>query len=240
MKTALSLAIGLSLVSVSFGALTAEQPSVLVFSKTAGFRHTAIEPGIEALKTLGNDNGFKVDTTEDSGQFTNANLRGYAAIVFLSTTGNVLNREQETAFESYIRAGGGFVGIHSATDTEYEWPWYGQLVGGWFNGHGEIQTAAIQPVAKFGDAKLPNPWVRRDEWYNFKHLSPHTHIILTLDTHSFAGSTHGSNHPIAWYHEFDGGHAFYTGLGHTDESFSEPAFLNHLLDGIRYAIGGRK
>ncbi len=226
-----------TIVLVMTAAAHADESTILVFSKTAGFRHTSIEPAIRAITTLGRSNGFRVHATEDSNAFDQQNLQRFDAVVFLLTTGDVLNRKQEVAFESYIRAGGGFVGVHSATDTEYEWSWYGKLVGAWFNGHGEIQSASIRTVTSLGAAPLPDPWVRRDEWYNFKNLSSDINVILQLDTHSFTGSTHGENHPIAWYHEFDGGRAFYTGLGHTDESFAEPRFLAHLLDGIRYAVG---
>jgi type 1 glutamine amidotransferase len=237
MKHPLALLLLAAIMSMPIAnARTEEPPSVLIFSKTSGFRHTSIEPGIKAITALGRENGFKTDTTEDSADFTQANLKRYAGVIFLSTTGDVLNPEQQLAFESYIRGGGGFVGVHSATDTEYGWPWYGKLVGAWFDSHGDIQNAAVETVSPFGSAKLPQPWVRRDEWYNFKSVSPQTTVILKLDTHSFIGSKHGGNHPIAWYHEFEGGRAFYTGLGHTDESFSEAPFLAHVLDGIRYAL----
>jgi cytochrome c len=108
---------------------------VLVFSKTAGFRHSSIGVGLAAIKKLGQENGFSVDATEDAGAFTSKNLARYSAVVFLSTTGDVLDAPQQDDFERYIQAGGGYVGIHSATDTEYDWPWYGRLAGAWFNGH---------------------------------------------------------------------------------------------------------
>ncbi|MGH7678303.1 MAG: ThuA domain-containing protein [Gemmatimonadaceae bacterium] len=106
---------------------------VLVFSKTAGYRHASIEPGIAAITRLGGENGFGVDATEDAGAFTDKNLARYQAVVFLSTTGDVLDASQQKSLERYIRAGGGWVGIHAATDTEYEWPWYGRLA--YFSSH---------------------------------------------------------------------------------------------------------
>jgi cytochrome c len=217
-------------------AIHADSPNVLVFSKTADFRHTSIEPGIEAITTLGERNGFRVVATEDSSAFTSANLQRYAAVVFLLTTGDVLNPEQQRALEAYVENGGGFVGIHSAADTEHEWPWYEQLVGAWFDSHGAIQDAAVLTAEPFGKAALPKPWIRRDEWYNFKRLPQHVRVTLKLDTSSFRDTKHAGNHPIAWYHEIGRGRAFYTGLGHTDESYSEPLFLAHVLDGIRYAM----
>jgi type 1 glutamine amidotransferase len=236
MKHPLALLLFAAIMSMPMANARADESTVLIFSKTTGFRHSSITPGIRAITALGRQNGFETEATEDSTVFAKDNLERYAAVIFLSTTGDVLNQEQQLAFEAYIRAGGGFVGVHSATDTEYEWPWYGELVGAWFDSHGEVQNAAVETIAPFGVAKLPKPWVRRDEWYNFKNVSPHINVILRLDTHSFAGSKHGENHPIAWYHELDNGRAFYTGLGHTDESFSEPLFLAHLLDGIRYSL----
>jgi type 1 glutamine amidotransferase len=221
----------------ALNATAATSPAVLVFTKTGGFRHDSIAAGIESVKALGKQHGFQVDATEDSTAFNADNLQRYAAVVFLNTTGDILDGEQQRAFEQYIRAGHGFVGIHSAADTEYAWPWYGRLTGGWFDGHDAIQPATIHIVKPFGSAKLPDPWVRTDEWYNYKQFDRGVNVILKLDTRTFKGSKHGNDHPIAWYREFDGGRAFYTGLGHTVESYSEPAFIAHVLDGIRFAMG---
>jgi len=227
---------GLAILIVSPTTAVAQAPEILVFSKTGGFRHTSIGPGVAAIAKLGERNGFRVVATEDSSAFTPENLRRYAAVVFLSTTGDVLDAGQQRAFEAYVENGGGFVGIHAASDTEYDWPWYGRLVGAWFDSHGAVQNAAILTVEPFGKAALPTPWIRRDEWYNFKRLPQGVRVVLKLDTTSFQDSKHAGHHPIAWYHEVGRGHAFYTGLGHTDESYSEPLFLEHVLDGIRYAM----
>jgi type 1 glutamine amidotransferase len=217
-------------------AIAAVEPSVLVFSKTSGFRHDSIRPGLEAIERLGKMHGFRVYSTEDAAVFTRADLGGHAAVIFLNTTGDVLDREQQQSLERYIRSGRGFVGIHSAADTEYGWPWYGRLVGGYFDGHDAIQSATLHRVQPFGSAQIPDPWIRRDEWYNYKQFERTVNVIFKLDTATFKGSKHGADHPIAWYREFDGGRSFYTGLGHTIESYSEPAFLEHLLDGIQYAM----
>lgn len=213
--------------------------AVLVFCKTGGYYHKSIPTGIMAIQILGKNNNFKVDTTADASHFTERNLGKYAAVIFLNTTHEVLDPEQQRAFESYIRSGKGFVGVHAATDTEYEWPWYGKLVGAYFTNHPKVQKASIRitdkkhPSTKF----LPNVWEHTDEWYNFKDINPDIKVLAWLDEKSYEGGTNGNEHPIAWYHKFDGGRAFYTGLGHTDESYSDPLFLKHLLGGIQYAIG---
>jgi len=216
---------------------------ILVFSRTASFRHSSIEPGIAALRNLGAANDFAVDATEEAGQFTTANLSRYKAVVFLSTTGDVLNSEQQAAFMTYIRRGGGFVGIHAAADTEHDWPWYGGLVGAYFASHPAPAQARIRVENRDHPSTraLPDPWNRFDEWYDFTQnpRSRGVTVLLTLDETSYSGGQMGSDHPIAWYHGYDGGRAWYTAGGHTDESFAEPAFLEHLLGGIRYAAGAQ-
>ncbi|MFM8489758.1 MAG: ThuA domain-containing protein, partial [Bacteroidota bacterium] len=216
---------------------------VLIFSKTEGYRHDCIPAATDALRKMCNANGIAVDTTEDAGAFHEANLKRYSAVIFLCTTGDVLNPAQETDFERYIQAGGGYVGIHSSTDTEYGWTWYGGLVGGYFNGHPAQQQATLQ----INDHNHPstehlpgNEWSRFDEWYNFKNLNPNVKVLLSLDEKSYQGGTNGDFHPAAWYHEYDGGRAFYTAGGHTKESYSEDLFMKHVLGGIRYAIGKNK
>ncbi|MBL1065237.1 ThuA domain-containing protein [Streptomyces sp. 7-21] len=213
---------------------------VLVFSKTAGFRHDSIEEGVAALTQLGEENGFTVTATENSAAFNRHNLARYEAVVFLSTTGDVLNPGQQRAFEHYIAHGGGYVGIHAASDTEYDWPWYGGLVGAYFDSHPEIQQADIlvEDHAHDATAHLPDTWTRTDEWYNYRdNPRTETHVLASLDESSYSGGTMDGDHPISWCHEYDGGRSFYTGLGHTEESFHEPEFMRHVLGGIRYAAG---
>ncbi|HEK20640.1 MULTISPECIES: ThuA domain-containing protein [unclassified Mucilaginibacter] len=219
------------------------KPRVLVFSKTAGFHHESIAVGIPAVIKIGKDNNFDVDTTTNAALFTLQNLKRYKAVIFLSTTGDVLNDEQQAAFEQYIKQGGGFVGVHSATDTEYDWPWYGNLVGAYFKSHPSKQQEADLHVVdrKFiATKRLPVVWRRLDEWYNYKWIAKGLHILITIDEKSYTGGENGSNHPMSWYHNYDGGRAFYTALGHTDASYSEPLFLKHLLGGIKYAMGQSK
>ena len=216
---------------------------VLVFSKTEGFRHSSIPNGIIAIERLGQQHDFTVDATEDASAFTIENLQQYEAIIFLSTTGDVLNRNQQDAFERYIRNGGGFVGIHAASDTEYNWPWYGELVGAYFDSHPAIQTATIEVADRIhpSTTHLPEYWERTDEWYNYnENPRGRVHVLATLDESSYSGGNMGYDHPIAWMHEFDGGRSWYTGGGHTEDSYSEPDFLKHILGGIMYASGNIK
>ncbi|RYZ50196.1 MAG: ThuA domain-containing protein [Sphingobacteriales bacterium] len=217
-----------------------KKPHVLIFFKTSGYYHNSIPEGIAAIRQLGEQNGFTCDTTTDSLQFNKRTLKKYAAVIFLNTTGNVLGDEQQKMMEQFIRSGRGYVGVHAATDTEYDWPWYNQLVGAYFKSHPKQQQAIVLPAhaALKGMPSLPAKWSRWDEWYNFK--STHwnkVNVLLTLDEKSIEGADNAGYHPIAWYREFDGGRSFYTAMGHTKESYADPLFLNHLLAGIKYAIG---
>ncbi|GAA1875395.1 ThuA domain-containing protein [Myceligenerans crystallogenes] len=223
-------------------AAEADPFSVLVFSKTAGFRHGSIPAGIAAIEQLGVDNGFAVDTTEDAGAFTDENLAKYDVVAWLSTTGDVLNADQQAAFERYIQSGGGYAGIHAASDTEYDWPWYGELVGAYFASHPQNQDATVK-VEDHDHAStehLPDRWNRYDEWYNFRsNPRDDVHVLASLDESSYAAGSGamGAEHPIAWCQAYDGGRSWYTGGGHTDASFAEPEFLQHLLGGLRTAAG---
>ncbi|WP_342647631.1 ThuA domain-containing protein [Mucilaginibacter sp. CSA2-8R] len=212
---------------------------VLIFCKTAGFHHQSIGAGINAIKLLGEKNNFETDTTTDASKFTYGNLKKYAAVIFLNTTGDVLNDGQQTEFQKYIRSGKGYVGVHAATDTEYDWPWYGELSGAYFSNHPKIQQAVLKLNGPANDftKDLPAQWTKTDEWYNFKWISDKIHVVLVLDESSYTGGKNGAMHPMSWYHEFDGGRAFTTALGHTDESYTDPLFLQHLLAGINYAMG---
>ena len=237
-----ALLFGFALIIVSCSGNKREgEPKVLVFSKTMAFKHASIPAGLAAIQKLGNENGFAVDTTKNAEMFTDDNLKKYSAVLFLSTTGNVLDQFQEAAFERYIQAGGGYVGIHAAADTEYDWGWYNDLTGAQFLSHPSgtptadfiIKDRTFKATEFFKDSV----WNRTDELYNYKNINPDVNVVMTLDEKSYKGGENGNFHPIAWYHDFDGGRAFYTGGGHTDESFSEDLFLKHLLGGIEYAIG---
>jgi len=214
-------------------------PKVLIFSKTNGYRHGCIPAGIAAIKKLGEENGFEVDATEDSTWFNKATLKKYKALIFLNPTGKVFGPDEEKALQEYIHHGGGFVGIHSATDCEYNWQWYGDLVGAYFKSHPKQQQAKIVVVNKDNAATkgVPDPWERLDEWYNFKYINPNITVLLKIDETSYTGGENGDNHPMAWYHAYEGGRSFYTELGHTDASYVDPVYLGHLLGGINYALG---
>ncbi len=223
-------------------AVPAAEPAwkVLVFTKTAEFRHESIPAGVQAVQRLGSQNGFGVDQTEDASAFTDANLAQYRAVVFLLTTGDVLDDGQQEAFKRYIEHGGGFVGVHSASDTEHGWPWYGGLVGTFFLSHPSIQQATVRVADPRGpgSAGLPALWVRADEWYDFT-TNPRSavHVLASVDesTYDAGADAMGTDHPIAWWHDYDGGRAWYTAMGHTAESYADTVFLSHLLGGIQYA-----
>ncbi|GAA3846636.1 hypothetical protein GCM10022226_82820 [Sphaerisporangium flaviroseum] len=213
---------------------------VLVFSKTAGFRHDSIPAGIQAIRDLGAANNFTVTATEDANAFTTANLAQFKTVVFLSTTGDVLNDAQQTAFSSYVNGGGGYVGVHAAADTEYNWPYYGQLVGAWFKSHPAIQQATVRNEDRTHPATsgLAATWTRTDEWYNYRTNPRSTvRVLQSLDESSYSGGEMSGDHPITWCHPQVSGRSFYTGLGHTIESYADPAYRALLLGGIRYTAG---
>ncbi|WP_308991856.1 ThuA domain-containing protein [Mariniflexile litorale] len=211
---------------------------VLVFTKTSGYHHKSIEAGVKAIEELGLKNNFEVTQTEDSELFSKKKLKQYQLVIFLNTTGDVLNTSQEQAFEAYIKSGGSFMGVHAATDTEFEWPWFGKLVGAYFLDHPKQATATITRLnsTHLSTKHLQEQWIHFDEWYNFKSINQDINVLLNLDESTYEGGKNGINHPIAWYHEFDGGRSFYTGLGHTSESYEVPEFKQHLLGGILYCL----
>ncbi|MEU9332524.1 ThuA domain-containing protein [Streptomyces sp. NPDC048290] len=213
---------------------------VLVFSKTAGFRHDSIPAGIAALKELGAPAGITVTATEEARQFTTANLAKYDAVAFLSTTGDVLNAEQQAAFENFVKNGGGYMGIHAAADTEYSWEFYGGLVGAYFDSHPAIQKATVRVEDHDHPATghLGETWERTDEWYNYRtNPREQAKVLATLDETTYQGGNMKGDHPIAWCQSYGGGRSFYTGGGHTKESYAEEAFRAHLLGGMQYATG---
>jgi type 1 glutamine amidotransferase len=219
-----------------------EEPRILVFTATAGFRHDAIPDAVEAVRLLGTQHGFGVDATEDPRTFSDANLAAYRTVVFLCTTGQLLDDRQRAAFQRFVEAGNGYAGVHSASDTGYDWAWYGGLVGAYFANHPSIQPAIlrVEDASHLSTFGLPSTWLRTDEWYDFR-TNPRDvegiHVLLSLDESSYSGGRMGDDHPWSWYHDYDGGRAWYTAGGHTRESYTEDLFLHHLLGGIQYAAG---
>ena len=217
---------------------------ILLFTKTSGFTHGSIPDAITAIQQLGSSNNFQVDQTEDASAFNATNLAQYQAVVFLMTTGDVLNASQQQAFETYIGNGGGFAGVHSASDTEYSWPWYGNLVGAYFDSHPAQQNAVVNVESATHPSmqNVPAQWSRFDEWYNFQ-TNPRNNpnidvtVLATIDESSYNGGNMGADHPLIWYHPYAGGRSWYTAMGHTSASYSDPDFLAHLLGGIQYAAG---
>jgi type 1 glutamine amidotransferase len=210
---------------------------VLVFTRTTGFRHASIPTGIATVRALGAEDGFAVTATEDPGAFRPAELAGYRAVVFLSTTGDVLDPAGRSALEAYVRGGGGFVGVHSASDTEYGWPFYAELVGARFAGHPAVQPVTVRFRPGALTAGLPATWRVTDEPYNFRGRPRGVQVLATLDESTYSGGTMGAEHPIAWTAEVGRGRSFYTGLGHPDAIYADPVFRTLLAAGIRYAAG---
>jgi type 1 glutamine amidotransferase len=210
---------------------------VLVFTRTTGFRHPSIPAGIDALRSLGAADGFTLTATEDPAAFRPATLSRYRAVVFLSTTGDVLDPAGRTALEAYVRGGGGYVGVHAASDTEYGWPFYGQLVGARFAGHPPVQRITVRFRPGPLTAGLPATWRITDEAYNFRARPEDVRVLATLDESTYSGGTMGSDHPIAWTAVIGRGRSFYTGLGHPAALYADPTFRLLLAAGIRYAAG---
>ena len=218
----------------------AEQFRVLVFTRTTGFRHPSIPDGIAAIRRLGREHGFGVHATEEPRAFTDENLRRYAAVVFLSTTGTVLEGPQKSAFERYIRAGGGYVGIHSAADTEYDWPFYGRLIGAYFQSHPAPQSATLvrEDVRHPATAHLEPRSEVFDEFYSFRrNPRQDAHVLLSIDESTYSpGAGAMGDHPMSWCHDIGRGRAFYTALGHEPALYSQRWYRRHLLGGIRAAV----
>jgi len=218
---------------------------ILLFSRTAGFRHESIEPAVAALQQLATSKGVQVDATEDPTVFSADSLARYDAVVFLLTTGDVLDDGQQNALMAFVQQGGGFAGVHSATDTEYDWPWYGQLVGAYIATHSAILTGRllVRTADHPATSALPATWTRVDEWYEFRDVQPGLTVLLDIDETSYktpAENPVPQPRPIAWFRTFSGGRSFYTALGHTNESWAEPLFLAHVWGGIESVMRERE
>jgi cytochrome c len=211
---------------------------VLAFTKTTGFRHDSIPAGLELLSQLGMEHDFTVTNAEDGADFTDENLAKYAVVVFMNASGDLLDETQQGAFERYIQGGGGYVGVHCASCAEDDWAWYGDLVGARFSGHPAIQevTIKVENHTHPSTAELPDVWVRDEEPYNFE-MNPRANVtvLATFDESTYQGGTMGADHPIAWYHEFQGGRSWYTGLGHISQGYMEDNFVKLIRGGVLWA-----
>jgi type 1 glutamine amidotransferase len=217
---------------------SAALPKLLVFSKTTGFRHDSIPACVEAIRTLGQANKFDIDATEDSSVFTKDNLKQYRGIIFAMTTGDILNPDQKAAMQEFVERGGGWVGIHSASDTEYSWPWYAELVGAYFKSHppgGQTVKLTVEDPKHPSMKGIPLEWSRADEWYDWK-ANPRTkvHVLISADESTYKKSP-PEDHPITWCNPAKKGRSWYTEMGHFKTAYSEPLYLQHLLGGIKWA-----
>jgi len=235
-----------------------QQFKALVFTKTAGFHHEAVNEGVDALRWLAKRNDFSLDWQEDANRvFNDRALANYDVVIFLMTTEDILNDDQQEAFKRYIQSGKGFVGIHTASDTEYGWPWYNQLVGRMFHIHPDRQSALIKVEDRNfpGMQSMPDTRWWTDEWYEFgEEKADNLNYLMTVDETTYDVEARwaaqpgreekiaqGMNgfHPIAWYHEFDGGRAFYTARGHMAETYKDQVFLEHIYGGIFWGATGK-
>ncbi|MGA5179199.1 ThuA domain-containing protein [Streptomyces pseudogriseolus] len=209
-------------------------PALLVYTRTTGYRHDSIPAGVAALRALG---GFEVHAHEDPAALEEP-LDRYAAVVFLSTSGEVLTPAGRERLTAYVEGGGGFAGVHAATCTEEDWPYYGELLAARFAGHPPVQTgrALVEDRDHPATRHLPPVWEITDEWYDF-HASPRpsAHVLLSADESSYAGGAMGDDHPLAWCRTQGAGRVFYTALGHPSEAYADPLFLDHLRGGITWA-----
>lgn len=217
--------------------LQAQKIKLLAFSKTNGYRHGAIPAAKAALTLMAAQNNWQITFTEDSLQFSNYKaLRNYDAVLFMFVTGKVFDVQEEAALQKYVEKGGGLLTLHTGTDAEYDWPWYNYAVGAKFKNHPKQQEAkflvldSLHPSTKM----LPKVWTRFDELYNFREPIPaNIHVLMELDESSYTGGTMGK-HPIAWYQNVKKGRVLQTALGHTDASYKDDLFLQHLKGAIEW------
>lgn len=223
---------------------TVNDARVLVFSKTLGYRHASITNGVAAIRELGTKHRFAVEATEDSAAFTQTNLARFQVVIFLSVTGNVLDSGQKAAFKEYLLGGGGFVAIHGAifgpNACEDQWTWYGEMFGCSFTNHSAVVAAIVRIEDRQHPSTraLPLAWLRTDEWYNYTGRPRGcARVLATVDESTYSGGSNGLDHPITWCRKIGKGRMWYTAMGHTESSFSERLFLEHILGGIRVAAG---
>jgi type 1 glutamine amidotransferase len=212
------------------------QERVLVFSKTTGFRHPSIDDGIAMLQSQAANNAFVIELSENAADFNPTNLSRFRAVVWLNTTGDVLDATQQVSFQTWLENGGGYLGIHAAADCEYAWPWYGASVlgnGAWFQAHPAIQAATVlrEDATDISTAHLSANFSMTEEWYNFRaNPRPQVTVLLKLDESSYNPGTGamGADHPISWKRSVGLGRSFYTGMGHRSETYADQRFQLHV------------
>ncbi|SEG77341.1 hypothetical protein SAMN05216223_110210 [Actinacidiphila yanglinensis] len=221
--------------------MTPDTGVVLVFSATAGYRHASIAAGAAALADLAGEHGLRTRHTEDPDDLREGALAACAAVVFLSPTGEVLHDRSRAALRDYVTGGGGFLGVHAATCAEYDWPYYGELLGARFDGHPEIQPAdvLVHDRTHPATAHLPATWRRTDEWYNFRAgpAGRGVRVLASADEDSYDGGTMGTTHPLVWCHPAGEGRVFYTALGHLESAYADPEFRRHLGGALQWCAG---
>jgi type 1 glutamine amidotransferase len=209
-------------------------PRLLVHTRTTDYRHASIPAAVDALRALG---GFEVDASEDPAALERP-LDRYAAVVFLSTSGEILTPAGRERLAAHVESGGGFVGVHAAACTEYTWPYYGELLGARFDRHPAFQPGRVRVEDRDHPAThhLPAVWQFTDEWYDFR-TNPRgsVRVLACADESSYEGGGMGADHPLVWCREQGAGRVFYTALGHAAEAYADPDFRAHLLGGITWA-----
>lgn len=214
---------------------TQEDKNVLVLTETQGFRHASISNGWSMFSINADQWNIKLTETKNSTMFTDESLKDFDIVVLLSTTGDVFSDDEQVAFQNFVEQGGAVLGIHAAADAEYDWPWYVNMLGAWFDNHPAIQEATCNAVSDhISVSGLPQTWVRTDEWYNFKNIATDNNVVVTIDETTYSGGTNGVDHPISWYRTIGDGKVFYTAMGHTEESYTDPLFVQHIRQAIKW------
>lgn len=219
-------------------------PAILVFTKTTGFRHDSIPAGVAAVERIAAELGYGTEHTEDAGVHNPLDLARFAATVWLSPSGDVLDELERAALADFVTGGGGWCGVHGASTAEPSWPFFRELVGARFIGHppgctpGEIDVVDQDHLAT---AHLPKRWAWTDEWYSFDERPKGWEVLLEADEETFAAGdlAMGHPHPIAWHRRLETGRCFYTALGHAAEAYEDDAFLAHLKGGLRSVLPTR-
>ena len=216
-----------------------EHLNLLLYTKTAGFRHKSITTGKDAFKLWAKQENWIIHNSESPTDVNTKHLSNIDVVVFLNTTLDVLDESSRKAFQRFINEGGGFVGIHAASDTEFNWPWYYQMIGAYFKNHPKVQVATLkihQDTKHPSISHLKDSLTIKDEWYNFRDdVLKRVNVLMTIDENSYKGHNKDKSHPISWYHYFDGGRIFYTGMGHTLEIYKNPDFINHVKSAVNWA-----